>query len=173
MHINIVNFIVLMLNKLIAISTNLCYTTVQIIKPSKLGGVNIIMLDFFLVLGQVPGTHFYLTFNELFSAYSICIISYVTRREYRIAIKGRQFIPTNFFTVVSTPMRGRPPKYFRTALISRLKLFNPSAAVRLTQHPKFSYLVFTWKLSIIIFNSLVYESRIIRANLERHNRLSV
>jgi hypothetical protein len=131
------------------------------------------MLDFFLVLGQVPGTHFFLTFNELFSAYSICLISYLIRREYRIAINGGQLIPMAFFTVVSTPMRGCPPKYFDTALKSRLRLYIPSSGVKVTQHPKFSYLVFTWKLSIIIFNSLVYESRIIRANLERHNRLSV
>lgn len=41
------------------------------------------MLDFFLVLGQVPGTHFYLTFTELLSAYSISLAAYILQREYR------------------------------------------------------------------------------------------
>jgi hypothetical protein len=43
------------------------------------------MLDFFLVLGQIPGTHFYLTFTELFWTYSLCLISYILRREYILA----------------------------------------------------------------------------------------
>ncbi len=42
------------------------------------------MLDFFLVLGQVPGTKFYLTFTELFSTYSICFTAYILHREYHI-----------------------------------------------------------------------------------------
>jgi hypothetical protein len=42
------------------------------------------MLDFFLVLGQIPGTPFYLTFSELFSVYSIALCYYIFRREYRI-----------------------------------------------------------------------------------------
>jgi|SRR4051812_19367907 hypothetical protein len=42
------------------------------------------MLDFFLVLGQVPGTRFYLTFTELISTYSICLSAYILHREYNI-----------------------------------------------------------------------------------------
>jgi hypothetical protein len=42
------------------------------------------MLDFFLVLGQIPGTKFYLTFTELFSTYSICLTVYILHREYNL-----------------------------------------------------------------------------------------
>jgi hypothetical protein len=42
------------------------------------------MLDFFLVLGQIPGTKFYLTFTELFSTYSICLFAYILQREFHI-----------------------------------------------------------------------------------------
>jgi hypothetical protein len=42
------------------------------------------MLDFFLVLGQIPGTPFFLTFTELFSVYTILFAAYIYRREYRI-----------------------------------------------------------------------------------------
>jgi hypothetical protein len=46
--------------------------------------VEIAMLDFFLVLGQIPGTKFYLTFTELFSTYSICLTVYILHREYHL-----------------------------------------------------------------------------------------
>jgi hypothetical protein len=131
------------------------------------------MLDFFLVLGQVPGTRFFLTFNELFSAYSIWLTFYLTRREFIIARQGVKHIPLAYWLVVSSKKAGRPPKYLRSAFISRIKLLEPGPAVIIRQHPKFSYFVFLWKLTAIVFNSLVYESRIIRANLERHNRLPV
>jgi hypothetical protein len=42
------------------------------------------MLDFFLVLGQVPGTHFFLTFTEIFSTYTILLTSYILHRDYHV-----------------------------------------------------------------------------------------
>jgi hypothetical protein len=42
------------------------------------------MLDFFLVLGQVPGTHFFLTFTEIFSAYTLALTTFTVHRQYHI-----------------------------------------------------------------------------------------
>jgi hypothetical protein len=42
------------------------------------------MLDFLLVLGQVPGTRFFLTFTEIFSVYSIALAAYTINRQYHL-----------------------------------------------------------------------------------------
>jgi hypothetical protein len=131
------------------------------------------MLDFFLVLGQVPGTHFFLTFNELFGAYSLCLFTFITRREFKTAQKGACGIPLAYWLVITAPKRGAPPKYLASAFRSRIQLFGASPTSSVSQHPKFSYLKFAWYLSIMILNSMVYESRVIRGSLQRHNRLAV
>lgn len=68
------------------------------------------MLTFFVFLGQVPGTHFYLTFNELMVAYLVAMISYTVHREHRLAKQAIKHLVVNFWVWVSQPKRGRPAK---------------------------------------------------------------
>jgi hypothetical protein len=68
------------------------------------------MLDFFLVLGQIPGTHIDLTFAEIATIYSAALISYLIRREYRIATQAISMMSVMFWLDASRPKLGRPPK---------------------------------------------------------------
>jgi hypothetical protein len=72
------------------------------------------MLDFFLVLGQVPGTRFYLTFTELFSTYSICLIAYILHREYNIR---KKFLIHMRFTYVMHSTKVRPGRLKKRVLL--------------------------------------------------------
>jgi hypothetical protein len=65
------------------------------------------MLDFLLVLGQVPGTHFYLTFTEIFSVYVISIASYIIRREYIIRTTFYSDMKLNYTMYSSRVRPGR------------------------------------------------------------------
>jgi hypothetical protein len=65
------------------------------------------MLDFLLVLGQVPGTHFYLTFTEIFSVYVISIASYIIRREYIIRTTFYSDMKLNYAMYSSRVRPGR------------------------------------------------------------------
>jgi hypothetical protein len=67
------------------------------------------MLDFFLVLGQVPGTRFFLTFTELFSAYTIALTVFILQREYRLRIKFLVRMRI-IYVMYSTRVRPGPPK---------------------------------------------------------------
>jgi hypothetical protein len=72
------------------------------------------MLDFFLVLGQVPGTHFFLTFTEIFSAYSICLTAYILHREYHIR---KSFLVYIRLVYVMYSHRVRPGKLKKRAIL--------------------------------------------------------
>jgi hypothetical protein len=67
------------------------------------------MLDFFLVLGQVPGTRFFLTFTELFSAYTIALTVFILQREYRLRIKFLVRMRV-IYVMYSTRVRPGSPK---------------------------------------------------------------
>jgi hypothetical protein len=54
------------------------------------------MLDFFLVLGQVPGTRFFLTFTEVFSAYTIVVSAYILHREYYVRMAFYALMRLNY-----------------------------------------------------------------------------
>jgi hypothetical protein len=62
------------------------------------------VLDFLLVLGQVPGTHFYLTFTELFSTYTILLSAYSAYREYQHHIYFYKSMKLNY-VMYSTRVR--------------------------------------------------------------------
>lgn len=68
------------------------------------------MLTFLVFLGQVPGTHFFLTFTELFSAYSLCLITYVLQREYRIRKAWLIYIRLVYVMYSHRIRPGRPRK---------------------------------------------------------------
>lgn len=68
------------------------------------------MLDFFLVLGQVPGTHIDLTFTEIATVYSAALIFYLMRREHGLASKAISHMSLMFWLITSRPKAGRPPK---------------------------------------------------------------
>jgi hypothetical protein len=72
------------------------------------------MLDFFLVLGQVPGTHFYLTFTEIFSTYSIALITYTLHREYHL---GKNFLIYMQLVYVMYSQRLRPGPVRKRAIL--------------------------------------------------------
>jgi hypothetical protein len=65
------------------------------------------MLDFLLVLGQVPGTHFYLTFTEIFSVYVISIASYTIHRQYIIRTSFYSHMKLNYSMYSSRVRPGR------------------------------------------------------------------
>jgi hypothetical protein len=62
------------------------------------------MLDFLLVLGQVPGTHFYLTFTELFSTYTILLTTYASYCEYKHRVNFYRRMKLNY-VMYSTRVR--------------------------------------------------------------------
>jgi hypothetical protein len=66
------------------------------------------MLDFFLVLGQVPGTQFFLTFNQIITGYAFILTIYVIRREILSVSYFSKRMFLNYFMYVTRPHRGRP-----------------------------------------------------------------
>jgi hypothetical protein len=78
------------------------------------------MLDFFLVLGQVPGTHFFLTFTEIFSAYTIALAVYTLQRQYYIRINFLINTRLNYIMYSTRVMPGRVKK--RAILTDRIDL---------------------------------------------------
>lgn len=68
------------------------------------------MLNFFLVLGQVPGTNIELTFYDVMTIYLLAILAYWLRREYKLSKIAIKSLFLNFWLYVSKPRRGRPPK---------------------------------------------------------------
>jgi hypothetical protein len=65
------------------------------------------MLDFFLILGQVPGTHFYLTFTEVFCVYTISLSAFYINREYRIRTSFYTYMKFNYAMYSSRVRPGR------------------------------------------------------------------
>jgi hypothetical protein len=72
------------------------------------------MLDFFLVLGQVPGTRFYLTFSEVFSTYSIASAVFTFHREYHLRTN---FLVAMRLNYVMYSTRVRPGKVKARAIL--------------------------------------------------------
>jgi len=68
------------------------------------------MLDFLLVLGQIPGTHIDITFVDILIGYSIILILYSLHREHKLSKKALKELVLAFWLYVSRPKRGRPPK---------------------------------------------------------------
>ena len=68
------------------------------------------MLDFLLVLGQIPGTRTDLTFTDVVVIYSVTFITYYARREYKLSKRALKYLVLAFWLYVSRPKRGRPPK---------------------------------------------------------------
>jgi hypothetical protein len=65
------------------------------------------MLDFFLILGQVPGTHFYLTFTEVFCVYTISLSAFYLNREYRSRTSFYTYMKFNYAMFSSRVRPGR------------------------------------------------------------------
>ena len=68
------------------------------------------MLDFFLVLGQIPGTNITLTFTDVVVLYSVAFITYYLHREHKLSKRALKHLVLAFWLHVSKPRRGRPPK---------------------------------------------------------------
>ncbi len=66
------------------------------------------MLDFLLVLGQVPGTKFYFTFTELFGGYILFVSFYILRHEYRIRRDWLIYMRLIYVMYSMRPQIGRP-----------------------------------------------------------------
>jgi hypothetical protein len=78
------------------------------------------MLDFFLVLGQVPGTHFFLTFTELFSVCTIAVSTYILNREYYLRMTFYSNMRLNY-VMYSTRIHPGPTRK-RAVLPGRIDL---------------------------------------------------
>jgi hypothetical protein len=68
------------------------------------------MFDSLLVLGQVPGTHFTLTFNELAVSYTLILSLYLLRHEYKYRNAWFKQMRTIYCLFSMRPVRGRPRK---------------------------------------------------------------
>jgi|GEM_PF-5116300 len=78
------------------------------------------MLDFFLVLGQVPGTHFFLTFTEVFGAYTIALAAYTFNRQYHIRMNFYEHMRLVYVMYSSRVLPGKPKE--RAVLPDRIDL---------------------------------------------------
>lgn len=68
------------------------------------------MLDFLLVLGQIPGTRIDLTFFDVLAGFCVIFILYKLYREHKLSKQALKALVVAFWLYVSRPKRGRPPK---------------------------------------------------------------
>ncbi|HEU5004486.1 MAG TPA: hypothetical protein VFT49_00135 [Candidatus Saccharimonadales bacterium] len=89
------------------------------------------MLNFFLVLGLIPGTNFQITFNEIVLSVLVLVFSYVavSSRRPKIIIK-QEFVQLSRLHSFSFPIATNLPAD-PAPRVNRPKLFEPLAAAEL------------------------------------------
>jgi hypothetical protein len=105
------------------------------------------MLDFLLVLGQVPGTHITLTFNEMLTIYFVIIACYIYRHDHKIASSTKKFIELSFWLYISRNKLGRPYKTFKNAIASELQPVSPSDLYTISTRYSHIFTFQLWKNS--------------------------
>lgn len=75
------------------------------------------MLDFLIVLGQIPGTQYDLTFSNIIIGYSVVLTFYFLQREYKNRKCWLKRVGLIYRLEAIKPRRGRPKQ--RVVLIDR------------------------------------------------------
>lgn len=96
------------------------------------------MLDFLLVLGQVPGTHVELTFTDVLAGYFIVVFLYTAHREFKIRSSWLCYMRIIYCLYSIRPQVGRPRK--RAELPGHISL---ALAINID----FDYLLRHWRLA--------------------------
>ncbi len=79
------------------------------------------MLDFLLVLGQIPGTNFQITFSEMLVLVALVGVIYVVRKEHFL-VNGISWMPKYIKLYTGSQKSNQLSLKFREAPISRKNL---------------------------------------------------